>query len=252
MLRGLGLAIRRRAVVKIPIPKPAVRIALSIRYKPFSTALVRMDTDKGGPAVEVPIPPTTADETPRPLKSDNPLVWIDCEMTGLNPPADKLLQVACYITDSQLNLLEPDGFETVISRPQSLLDGMDPWCTTTHASTGLTARVLTSTTTLSDAQTSLLTYIKKHVPEPQTAILCGNSVHFDKVFLGLEMPEVVGYLHYRIGDVSSIKEFAKRWCDEGVLRDLPKKMYTHEARQDILESIEEARCYRRVLFGAKD
>ncbi|KAJ6261385.1 Oligoribonuclease [Drechslerella dactyloides] len=209
-----------------------------------------MDADNSGPTA---MSPTVDQPAPvKPLKSDNPLVWIDCEMTGLSPPADKLLQVACYITDAQLNLLEPSGFETVIARPQSLLDAMDPWCVSTHAATGLTARVLSSTTSVAAAAEALLSYIKKHVPEPQTAVLCGNSIHFDKVFLSLEMPEVVAYLYYRIGDVSSIKEFAKRWCDEEVLKGVPEKTYTHEARQDILESIEEARYYRRVLFGAKD
>ncbi|KAF3927742.1 Oligoribonuclease [Orbilia brochopaga] len=212
-----------------------------------------MSADNGALAVEVPISPAAEQpESVKSLKSDNPLVWIDCEMSGLNPPADKLLQVACFITDAQLNLLEPHGFETVISRPQSLMDAMDPWCISTHTSTGLTDRVLSSTTSVASASVALLTYIKQHVPDPKTAILCGNSVHFDKVFLALEMPEVIAYLYYRIGDVSSIKEFAKRWCGEDVLRNLPEKSYTHEARQDILESIEEARYYRRVLFGVKD
>ncbi|KAF3090312.1 hypothetical protein TWF706_009945 [Orbilia oligospora] len=186
------------------------------------------------------------------LKSTNPLVWIDCEMTGLNPPQDKLLQIACYITDSQLTLLEPTGFEVVISRPQSLLSQMDDWCTTTHTSTGLIPRVLFSTTTVTEASNQLLSYIQKYVPEKKTAIMCGNSIHFDKLFLSIEMPEVVEWLNYRVGDVSSIKEFARRWCDEEVLEGLPVKKYTHEAREDILESIEEARYYRRVLFRGGD
>ncbi|KAK6512310.1 hypothetical protein TWF481_001198 [Arthrobotrys musiformis] len=186
------------------------------------------------------------------LKSSNPLVWIDCEMTGLTPPRDKLLQIACFITDSQLNLLDTTGFEVVISRPSSLLSQMDEWCTTTHTNTGLIPRVLSSKTTVSEASTSLLEYIKKYVPEPKKAILCGNSIHFDKLFLSIEMPEVVDWLSYRVGDVSSVKEFARRWCAEEVLECLPAKKYTHEAKQDILESIEEARYYRRVLFqGAK-
>ncbi|KAK6508405.1 hypothetical protein TWF506_010498 [Arthrobotrys conoides] len=186
------------------------------------------------------------------LKSTNPLVWIDCEMTGLTPPQDKLLQIACYITDSQLTLLEPIGFEVVISRPQSLLSQMDDWCTATHTSTGLIPRVLSSTTTVEEASTQLLSYIQKYVPDKKTAIMCGNSIHFDKLFLSIEMPEVVDWLSYRVGDVSSIKEFARRWCDEAVLEGLPVKKYTHEAREDILESIEEARYYRRVLFRGGD
>ncbi|EPS41505.1 hypothetical protein H072_4598 [Dactylellina haptotyla CBS 200.50] len=197
--------------------------------------------------------PLELEATPKgSLTSDHPLVWIDCEMTGLNPPHDKLLQVACFITDAQLKLLDTTGFETVISRPKSLLDGMDQWCIDTHGRNGLTARVLETDVTVEDASTALLEYIKQYVPIPRTAIMCGNSIHFDKVFLSLEMPEVVKYLHYRIGDVSSIKEFAKRWCNNDFLIDLPPKKYTHEAKQDILESIEEARYYRRVLFRRRD
>ncbi|KAK6333256.1 hypothetical protein TWF718_011077 [Orbilia javanica] len=182
------------------------------------------------------------------LVSTNPMVWIDCEMTGLNPPSDKLLQIACFITDSNLNLLDPTGFETVISRPESLLAQMDEWCTTTHTSTGLIPRVLSSKVTVEEASTALLAYIKKYVPEEKTAIMCGNSIHFDKLFLSIEMPEVVAWLSYRVGDVSSVKEFARRWCEEAVLEGLPVKKYTHEAKEDILESIEEARYYRKVLF----
>ncbi|RVD86379.1 uncharacterized protein DFL_004658 [Arthrobotrys flagrans] len=185
-------------------------------------------------------------------KSIHPLVWIDCEMTGLNPPSDKLLQIACFVTDSQLDLLDETGFEIVISRPESLLNQMDTWCTDTHTATGLIPRVLSSEVTVAQAATQLLSYIKKYVPEKKTAIMCGNSIHFDKLFLSYEMPEVVDWLGYRVGDVSSIKEFARRWCEGSVLDGLPVKKYTHEAKQDILESIEEARYYRKVLFGGAE
>jgi len=169
-------------------------------------------------------------------------------MSGLNPQIDKLLQIACFITDYDLNLLEPEGFETVIARPKELLDSMDEWCTTTHAATGLTDRVLKSSVTPEQASASLLAYLKTHIPREKSGILCGNSVHFDKVFLANEMKDVINWLSYRIGDVSSIKEFAKRWCSEDMLKGLPEKTYTHEAKMDILESIEEARYYKKILF----
>ncbi|KAK6538613.1 hypothetical protein TWF694_010191 [Orbilia ellipsospora] len=191
-------------------------------------------------------------ESKHAFQSDNPLVWIDCEMSGLNPPHDKLLQIACFITDAQLNLLDTEGFETVISRPKALLDEMDEWCIDTHGRNGLTERVLKSDVTADDAGRALLEYIKKYVPEPRTAIMCGNTIHFDKLFISIEMPEVVEYLYYRVGDVSSIKEFARRWCSVKVLEGLPVKKYAHEAKQDILESIEEARYYRKVLFQRDD
>jgi oligoribonuclease (3'-5' exoribonuclease) len=179
--------------------------------------------------------------------STAPLVWIDCEMTGLKR-SDVLLQVACYITSPNLTLLEPSGINLTISRPRSVLESMDEWCTTTHASTGLSAAVLASTLSVGDAGKQLLAYIQTHVPEKGVGLLAGNTVHADKAFLEREMPEVVEWLHYRILDVSAIKEGARRWCGEEVLRGAPRKRSCHEAREDILESIEEARYWRDVLF----
>ncbi|KAK6527009.1 hypothetical protein TWF281_010205 [Arthrobotrys megalospora] len=266
---GLRLQVHRRCLFqtagkryyKLPSTYPLlgvpVRGVSTIVAKMADTSSIpRADLEATVQAVQLatqPEPvPTASTSLNASLKSTNPLVWIDCEMTGLTPPHDKLLQIACFITDSQLNLLEPNGFETVISRPQSLLDGMDDWCTNTHTSTGLIPRVLASKITVADASEALLEYIKTYVPDKKTAIMCGNSIHFDKLFLSIEMPEVVDWLSYRVGDVSSIKEFARRWCSEEVLEGLPVKKYTHEAKEDILESIEEARYYRRVLFGGQD
>ena len=179
--------------------------------------------------------------------SSAPLIWIDCEMTGL-ASHDVLLQLACFVTTPTLELLDQTGFETVIHRPQSTLDKMDEWCTRTHQSTGLTARVLASKTTVEEAGAALLEYIQRFVPEKGVGLLAGNSVHADKVFLVREMPEVVEWMHYRLLDVSSVKEAARRWCGEDVLRGVPKKSGVHEARMDILESIEEARYWKDVLF----
>ncbi|KAA8914649.1 exonuclease family protein [Sphaerosporella brunnea] len=179
--------------------------------------------------------------------STAPLVWIDCEMSGLQE-SDVLLQVACYITSANLELLDDAGINVTISRPKSVLDGMDEWCTRTHGSTGLTAAVLASTTTVAQAEEMLLRYIRAFVPEKGIALLAGNSVHADKEFLKREMPRLVDWLHYRILDVSALKEAARRWCSEDVLRGVPEKRGLHEAGLDIRESIDEARYWRDVVF----
>ncbi|KAK2767801.1 Oligoribonuclease, mitochondrial [Arachnomyces sp. PD_36] len=170
-------------------------------------------------------------------------------MTGLDPTTDSILQICCFITDSNLNLLDPTGFEAIIHHPKSTLDSMSEWCITTHSRTGLTPAVLSSTTTASTASQSLLSYIKRYIPHPRTALLAGNSIHADRAFLAKEpYAEVLEWLHYRILDVSSVKEGVRRWCGEGVLRDAPVKKGVHEAREDILESIEEMRYYRDRVF----
>ncbi|KAL1998453.1 hypothetical protein VTN02DRAFT_6154 [Thermoascus thermophilus] len=185
-------------------------------------------------------------------RSSDPLVWIDCEMTGLDPETDQILQICCFITDAQLRLLEPNGFEAVIHHPRSTLDAMSPWCVDTHGRTGLTAAVLASTTTPAAAAADLLAYIQRHVPAPRTALLAGNSVHADRAFLSRgPYAQVLEYLHYRILDVSAIKEAVRRWGSEELLRDAPPKREVHLARDDILESIAEMRYYREKLFGGR-
>ncbi|KAJ5674166.1 hypothetical protein N7462_009605 [Penicillium macrosclerotiorum] len=182
-------------------------------------------------------------------RSTDPLVWIDCEMTGLNPEHDQILQICCFITDAQLQLLEPDGFEVVIHQPDSLLDSMSQWCIDTHGRTGLTAAVRASTTSATAAADSLMAYIRRHVSAPRTALLAGNSVHADKAFLarGPYAP-ILEFLHYRILDVSTIKEAARRWASNELLEQVPTKREVHLARDDILESIAEMRFYREKLF----
>lgn len=170
-------------------------------------------------------------------------------MTGLNPDADTILEIFCLITTPTLALLDDTGFHAVIQHDMSTLSLMDSWCTTTHSNSGLTARVLASTTTPSEAATSLLTYIQRYVSEPKTALLAGNSVHADKAFLRKEpYAKIMDFLHYRILDVSSIKEAAKIWSGEEILNGVPAKKGLHQAREDILESIEEARYYRDTIF----
>ncbi|KAJ5429795.1 hypothetical protein N7491_006811 [Penicillium cf. griseofulvum] len=170
-------------------------------------------------------------------RSTDPLVWIDCEMTGLNPETDKIIQICCFITDAQLNLLEPTGFETVINVPDSTLDAMSQWCIDTHGRTGLTAAVRASTTSPPPPQT---------LSSPTSA----STVHADKAFLArAPYSQVLDHLHYRILDVSSLKEAARRWGSDKMLEQVPAKREVHLARDDILESIEEIRFYKEKLFG---
>ncbi|KAJ2896090.1 putative RNA exonuclease rex2 [Zalerion maritima] len=184
---------------------------------------------------------------------DDPLIWIDLEMTGLDPDRDQIIEVYCLITDGQLNLLDPVGFGTVVSCPQSLLDGMDDWCTNTHGASGLTAKAKTSEVSAKEASEKLLEYIQKYVPKERMGLLAGNSVHVDRMFLAKEpWKEVYKYVHYRIFDVSVLGEAVKRWSNDEVKREEPRKKRSHTAKEDILESLQQARYYRRVVFGRND
>lgn len=170
-------------------------------------------------------------------------------MTGLDPENDTIMSLACFVSDHDLNLLDHDGFEAIIHHSKEDLDRMGEWCTQHHGDSGLTHACLNSTTTVDEAADGLLQYIRKYVPKPRTALLAGNSVHADRSFL-VKAPYnmVVEHLHYRILDVSSIKEAARRWAPANVLKQIPKKQMLHEARQDILESIQEAKFYREAFF----
>src|SRR6201995_1927155 len=170
-------------------------------------------------------------------------------MTGLDVVNDEIIQIACFVTDYDLNLLDDEGFETVIHQSQERMEQMDEWCTKTHAKTGLTDRVISSTITPEAAADSLIQYVQKLVPVSGKAILAGNSVHYDKEYLRRQpYAKFLDHRHHRILDVSSIKEAIRRWSDPQLLKKVPRKKGTHEARQDILESIEEARYYRDALF----
>ncbi len=170
-------------------------------------------------------------------------------MTGLDTENDTIMSLACFITDYDLNLLDEQGYEAVIQHTQVQMDAMGNWCKSHHGASGLTEACLTATTSAEMAATELLPYIQKHVPERRRALLAGNTVHADKAFL-LKEPwtPVIRYLHHRILDVSAIKEAARRWAPDSVLKKSPQKAGKHEAKADILESIEEARFYRDVFF----
>ncbi|HST01154.1 MAG TPA: oligoribonuclease [Usitatibacter sp.] len=173
-----------------------------------------------------------------------PLVWIDMEMSGLVPDRDRILEVAMVVTDSELNTIaEAPVF--VLHQPDEVLEAMDSWNKSTHGKSGLVDKVRASTVTEAEVEARLIEFLKPLVPE-RTAPLCGNTVHQDRRFMARYMPAFDAYLHYRIVDVSTLKELAKRWYPE-VLAGVTKEG-RHEALADIQEAIEELRHYRRVFL----
>jgi oligoribonuclease len=173
------------------------------------------------------------------------IVWIDCEMTGLDLEADALIEVAAVVTDSELNVLG-EGIDIVIRPPDAALEQMDDFVRDMHTSSGLINELATGTT-LHDAEEQVLDYLRTFVPEPGKAPLGGNSVATDKTFLERDMKSLVAHLHYRIIDVSSVKELARRWYPR-VYFASPIKNGGHRALSDILESIDELRYYRSAVF----
>ncbi|MCW2615882.1 MAG: oligoribonuclease [Frankiales bacterium] len=174
------------------------------------------------------------------------LVWIDCEMTGLDLGTDLLVEVAALVTDSELNVLG-DGIDLVIGATAEQLARMPEVVREMHASSGLTDEVLASTVTVREAEEQVLAYVKQWVPDPKKAPLCGNSIGTDRGFLTRDMPELDEHLHYRMVDVSSIKELARRWYPR-IYFNAPKKGGGHRALADILESVQELRYYRSAMF----
>ncbi|MGW2331298.1 oligoribonuclease [Streptomyces sp. NPDC001700] len=173
------------------------------------------------------------------------MVWIDCEMTGLSLSDDALIEVAALVTDSELNILG-DGVDIVVRPPAQALTTMPEVVREMHTASGLLAE-LDGGTTLADAEAQVLAYIREHVPDVGKAPLCGNSVSTDRGFLLRDMPTLEAYLHYRIVDVSSVKELARRWYPRAYFNS-PKKNGNHRALADIHESIAELRYYREAVF----
>jgi oligoribonuclease len=178
-------------------------------------------------------------------RSSDRIVWIDCEMTGLDLQADALIEVAVLVTDSELNILG-DGVDVVIRPPRAAVDQMRGIVRTMHTNSGLLAE-LDQGQAMDDAQAAALAYVKQWVPEPRRAPLAGNSVATDRSFLARDMPDLETHLHYRIIDVSSIKELARRWYPR-IYFASPEKHGGHRALADIQESIEELKYYREALF----
>jgi oligoribonuclease len=174
------------------------------------------------------------------------LVWIDCEMTGLDLAKDKLIEVAALVTDRELRVLG-EGVDLVIHADDAALDAMPEIVREMHAKSGLTDEVRKSAITMAEAEAALLAYVKEFVPNPHTAPLCGNSIATDRGFLARDMPTLDSYLHYRMIDVSSIKELCRRWYPR-VYFGQPAKGLAHRALADIRESIRELEYYRRSIF----
>ncbi|WP_227582469.1 oligoribonuclease [Cellulomonas wangsupingiae] len=179
--------------------------------------------------------------------SNDRIVWVDCEMTGLDLLHDALVEVAAVVTDSELNVLG-EGVDVVVAPPPEALEQMGDFVRTMHTTSGLLPE-LERGVSLADAQAQVLEYVRTWVPDPGRAPLAGNSVGTDKAFLDRDMPELVGHLHYRIIDVSSLKELARRWYPR-VYFAAPEKNGGHRALADILESIDELRYYRAALLPA--
>lgn len=172
------------------------------------------------------------------------LVWMDLEMTGLDPDRETILEIATLVTNANLDVVA-EGPCLVIHQPSSVLDAMDDWNREHHGASGLRERALSSTTTMADAEAKTLEFVRAHCAE-RTSPLCGNSIHQDRRFLVRHMPELEAYLHYRNIDVSTVKELVKRWYPEGP--EPPDKKHAHLALDDIRESIEELLFYRRTYF----
>ena len=173
-------------------------------------------------------------------------MWIDCEMTGLDLGKDALIEVAALVTGPDLDVLG-EGIDLVIHADDAALDAMPEVVREMHAKSGLTDEVRRSTVTMAEAEAAVLAYIKEFVPNPRSAPLCGNSIATDRGFLARDMPTLDDFLHYRMIDVSSIKELARRWYPR-VYYGQPQKGLAHRALADIRESIRELEYYRRTVF----
>ncbi|MFV0453143.1 MAG: oligoribonuclease [Propioniciclava sp.] len=173
------------------------------------------------------------------------LVWIDCEMTGLDLVSDALIEVAALVTDGDLNVLG-EGVDVTIRPPGEALDSMGDYVRAMHTRSGLLDKLSTGVN-LADAEQQVLDYVSEHVPEARKAPLAGNTVGTDRMFLARDMPDLEGHLHYRNVDVSTIKELSRRWFTKAAFA-APVKGGNHRALADIMESIEELRYYREAVF----
>ncbi len=177
------------------------------------------------------------------MQHDDYLVWMDLEMTGLDPKEDTILEIATVITDGNLKVIA-EGPNIVIHQSDEILDHMNDWCKQHHADSGLSDRVRASSVSLAAAEAQTLDFIRQYVPEGKSP-LCGNSIHQDRRFLVAYMPKLEAYLHYRNLDVSTVKELVRRWYPA---LEIPAKKEEHLALADTLESIDELRFYRKHIF----
>ena len=190
----------------------------------------------------MPSPPTQRPPATGPAETH--LVWVDLEMSGLDPDHNTILEIATIITDESLRIVA-EGPVLAIHQPESVLGAMDEWNREHHAVSGLTARVRASTLSMGDAERQTLAFVRQYCPE-RSSPLCGNSIHQDRRFLSRYMPQLDAYLHYRNIDVSTVKELVRRWYPDGP--HPPEKRHAHLALDDIRESIDELRFYRQHVF----
>ncbi|MDQ1364611.1 MAG: oligoribonuclease [Acidimicrobiaceae bacterium] len=174
------------------------------------------------------------------------LAWMDLEMTGLDPSHDTIVEIATLITDDDLNVLA-EGPDLVITAEASALAAMADVVRNMHTKSGLLAEIEASSTTVAEAGTATLDFLRQHIPNPRTVPLCGNSIGTDRRFLAIFLPDIDNHLHYRSVDVSTVKELARRWYPEAYAA-APKKAGGHRAMDDIRESVAELAYYRRSLF----
>jgi len=180
-------------------------------------------------------------------KSNDVIIWIDCEMTGLNIEKDALIEIAVLVTDSELNVLG-DGVDVIIKPAQEALDQMPDVVREMHTSSGLLVE-LQNGITMSEAEALVMEYVRTFAPEPRKAPIAGNSIGTDRLFIARDMKELDAHLHYRVIDVSSIKELARRWYPRAYFAS-PKKFGNHRALGDIKDSIAELGYYRKAIFVA--
>jgi oligoribonuclease len=180
------------------------------------------------------------------MADDNALlVWMDLEMSGLEVERERILEIAAVITDAELNVVA-EGPDLIVHQPEAVLAAMDDWNREHHAASGLADRVRASTITEEQAEAQIVAFLSAHCA-PQTAPLCGNTIHQDRRFLRKYMPSIDAFLHYRIVDVTTVKEVTKRWYPT-LFETRPKKDSKHRALEDIRESIAELRWYRQNVF----
>ncbi|XP_057339998.1 probable oligoribonuclease isoform X3 [Microplitis mediator] len=175
----------------------------------------------------------------------NNIVWMDMEMTGLDIENDKILEIACLVTNEDLKIISTD-FQIVIHQPDDVLNNMNSWCIRTHSASGLLDVVKSSKNTVQDAESKLMEFLRTYATEKITP-LAGNTIWMDRIFLRKYLPIVDEYLNYRIIDVSTIKELARRWNSQ-VFEEGPSKRYNHRGLDDIKESIVELEYYKRSFF----
>lgn len=179
-------------------------------------------------------------------QDNNNLIWVDMEMTGLNPDTDCIIEVALVITDSQLNTLA-EGPVLVVHQSDAILDGMDKWNKSTHAKSGLIDKIKASQLTEADVEAQMIAFLKQHVPSGASP-MCGNSICQDRRFMARSMPQLEAYFHYRNLDVSTLKELVKRWKPD--IASGFSKDSKHEALSDIYDSINELKYYRQHFIVA--